>query len=409
MIVLDAASENILVQKYGGSSMASPERIRKVAARVADARRQGHAVVVIVSAMGDTTDELIEQLNGLHPDPDLRELDQLMATGEIVSCSLMTTALKSLGVRAMSFNAMSLGIRTDSRFGAATIREIAGLPRLRQVLAEGMVAVIAGFQGIDDNGDLTTLGRGGSDITAVAMARALAQRVCEKYTDEDGVYTTDPQVVPTARKISTIDYDEMELLARFGAGILHPRAIDYARAAGIEVHVRSSFVAAHGSLVVHRPPARHGEVVGLTCDRKFVAMKVQGVPVLTRPTWNDSGNDILLPLSCEEQSADGRKDLIVAFRRADSYDVMTKIWQDAADLDAREVTTNGSVALVSVVGRGLPGRGHPVAELTRVLTERALPVLGVQQVGIRLSAVVPAACCDRAMALVHEHYFEGAS
>ncbi len=219
----------VLVQKFGGSSMAGPERINRVAERIAEQARAGKRVAVVVSAMGDTTDDLITLLRGISTDPDPRELDQLMATGEIVSCSMAACALQKFGVRARSYNAFNLRIRTDGRFGSAEIRAFERLPELAAFLEPGSVAIVAGFQGISDTGDLVTLGRGGSDITAVALARDLGQKVCEKYTDEDGIYTADPRIIPTARKVWHLDYAEMETLARYGNGILHPRSIAYAR------------------------------------------------------------------------------------------------------------------------------------------------------------------------------------
>ena len=240
----------VLVQKFGGSSMGSIERIKRVAQRIAQKANKGKRMVVVVSAMGDTTDNLISLMNQITVTPSRRELDCVMATGEMISSSLAASALSSLGIRAKSFNAFNLQLFSKFNGKDYDITNIGQINNLCEFLEPtGSVAVVAGFQGITDDGDLTTLGRGGSDLTAVVLAKWLGQKVCEKYTDEDGIYTADPRLIPDARKIWHLDYDEMQELALSGNGILHPRAISTARNSEIRIHVRSSFSNEEGSVV----------------------------------------------------------------------------------------------------------------------------------------------------------------
>ena len=240
----------VLVQKFGGSSMGSIERIKRVANRIAQKANKGKRMVVVVSAMGDTTDNLISLMNEVTSTPSRRELDCIMATGEMVSSSLAASALSALGIRAKSFNAFNLQFFSKFNGNDYDITDIGQINKLCEFLEPpGTVAVVAGFQGITDSGDLTTLGRGGSDLTAVVLAEWLGQKVCEKYTDEDGIYTADPRFIPDAKKIWHLDYDEMQELALSGNGILHPRAISSARNSEIRIHVRSSFSTEEGSVI----------------------------------------------------------------------------------------------------------------------------------------------------------------
>lgn len=274
---------NIVVQKYGGTSVGDLERMRKVAARVSRTVAAGDKVAVTVSAMGRTTDALVSLAREVGPRPDRRELDMLMATGEQQSASLLTLTLHTLGVRAQSFTGAQAGFLTDSRSGDARIIEVdpAGILTAFETVD---VAVVAGFQGTDAQGMVTTLGRGGSDTTAVAVAAALGARECEIYTDTDGVYTTDPHLVPTATKLERIDYDEMLELASLGAKVLHPRSVWYARRYGVRIHVRSSFSYAPGTIIAkHKPEGKvktDKPVTGVALDRNHARIDLVGVPDL---------------------------------------------------------------------------------------------------------------------------------
>lgn len=276
---------NIVVQKYGGTSVGDLERMRKVAARVSRTVAAGNKVAVTVSAMGRTTDALVSLAKEVGPRPDRRELDMLLATGEQQSASLLALTLQTLGVKARSFTGAQAGFLTDSRSGDARIVEVdpAGLLGAFETVD---VAVVAGFQGADERGVVTTLGRGGSDTTAVAVAAALGARECEIYTDTDGVYTTDPHLVPTATKLERIDYDEMLELASLGAKVLHPRSVWYARRYGVQIHVRSSFSYASGTIVAKQGNKPEGKVktdkpvTGVALDRNHARIDLVGVPDL---------------------------------------------------------------------------------------------------------------------------------
>jgi len=238
----------LIVQKYGGSSVATAERILAVARRVAATREAGNSVVVVVSAMGKTTDELIRLAHQVAPEPDERELDLLMSTGETVSCTLMAMALRGMGHTAISLTAGQAGIRTDSLHGRARITSV-DTERIRRELEEGKIVIVTGFQGVTDQWDVTTLGRGGSDTTAVALAAALKADRCDIYTDVDGVYTADPRLVPRARKLEEISYEEMLEMAQLGSKVMHPRAVELGEAYGVPIMVRSSFNEEPGTLI----------------------------------------------------------------------------------------------------------------------------------------------------------------
>ncbi|HOT28973.1 MAG TPA: aspartate kinase [Candidatus Ozemobacteraceae bacterium] len=392
----------ILVQKFGGSSMAGPERINRVAERIAEQARAGKRVAVVVSAMGDTTDDLITLLRGISSDPDPRELDQLMATGEIVSCSMAACALQKFGVRAKSYNAFNLRIRTDGRFGSAEIRSFERLPELASFLEPGSVAIVAGFQGINDAGDLVTLGRGGSDITAVALARDLGQKVCEKYTDEDGIYTADPRIIPTARKVWHLNYAEMETLARYGNGILHPRSIAYARESSIRIHVRSSFSREEGSVVgPDGDPAI--PVKSMAADRKQSVMMIDGVRGSGDIAGIGTGPDGFSVTAREWRSFDGiRGSLRVGFRTADSFDAIPWLWQEADRRSAEEVRFSARVTFLTLAGTGLVGDDRHAVRLRQRLDEIGIVPHLVEQDGCRMTVVVDSDQAGEAMNRLHD-------
>ncbi len=412
----------VLVQKFGGSSMATPERILKVAERVAEQVRAGRRVVLVVSAMGDTTDDLLDLMGKVNPDPAPRELDQLAATGEIVSVSITAAALQRVGIPARSYIAPTLGIRTDDRFGQAEIQAFERLPELAAFVRTGGVAVVAGYQGLTPAGDLTTLGRGGSDITAVALARDLGQKLCEKYTDEDGVYSADPRLIPTARKVWHLDYAEMETLARHGNGILHPRAIAYAREAAIRIHVRSSFTREEGSVVGPDGDPAH-RVKSLAVDRKQAVMAIEGIrwgaeraasgggagpaaagagPVADGPDrWVRS---LPFPVTAWEwRSFDGlRGSLRVGFRLADSFDAIPRLWELAAGVAAEEVTFHANLSVISIVGCGLAAQPGLADRILASLPDTGIQPVLIDRQGLRLTVAVPRETATGALASLHQ-------
>ncbi|MDA1179112.1 MAG: aspartate kinase, partial [Planctomycetota bacterium] len=268
---------SLIVQKFGGTSVADCEKIRAAARKAIRAQQQGHQVVMVVSAMGKNTDTLVALAHELNDRPPAREMDMLLSTGEQVSVALMAMAIEALGHRAISLTGGQIGINTDSTHTKARIRSIS-TDRMRRYLAEGCIVIAAGFQGIDDDFNITTLGRGGSDTTAVALAAVLNADECEIYTDVDGVYTTDPRLLPEARRVSRISYDEMLELSSLGAGVMHSRSIEFAKKFSVPVHVRSSFTDTRGTLIIDQPEDPTAPVSGAALTRNEARVTVNGLP-----------------------------------------------------------------------------------------------------------------------------------
>ena len=268
---------SLIVAKFGGTSVASPERIKNVAKRLVRIRQNGNQVVAVVSAMGKTTDELVGLANAINDNPPSREMDRLLSTGEQVSMTLLAMAIEALGCKAMSFTGRQAGIMTDGTHNKARITKVDN-ERIEAALASGVIPVIAGFQGIDANGDITTLGRGGSDTTAVAVAWGINADVCEIYSDVDGVYTTDPRVAPRAKKLDEISYDDMLELASAGSGVLQSRAVEFARKWNVVIHSRSAFSEAEGTYIKEETDMEEAVITGIAHDTSEVKVTVRGVP-----------------------------------------------------------------------------------------------------------------------------------
>lgn len=338
----------VLIQKFGGSSMGSVERIKNAAVRIAEKAKRGYPMVVVVSAMGDTTDELIELVHKISTFPTRREMDHVIATGEMVSASLMATALSELGIKARSFNAFNLQLFSEISENEYYITRVGLLKKLENFLQPGSVAVVAGFQGITDDGDLTTLGRGGSDLTAVVMARELNQKVCEKYTDEDGVYTADPRIIPTAGKVWHLTYDEMLTLARFGNGILHPRAISSAKESDIRIHVRSSFSNVEGSVV--GPDGDDSvPIKSITCSNKFIFIRIM---CMNSKKIIDFMNKNKLPFKiilCETKD----NCVIWGLDRTEAFEAITYCLELSEDWEVENMQYFTELTTITMVGCGL--------------------------------------------------------
>ncbi|MET0852568.1 MAG: aspartate kinase, partial [Candidatus Rokuibacteriota bacterium] len=303
----------LIVQKYGGSSVADAEKIRGVARRVVETTKAGHGVVVVVSAMGKTTDGLIRLAHEVTPTPPEREVDMLLATGEQVSIALLAMAIHALGHKARSFTGEQAGIRTDAAHTRARIVGIDG-DKVRRALDDGYVAIVAGFQGVTEEDDITTLGRGGSDLTAVALAAALRADVCEIYTDVDGVYTADPNIVREARKLDRISYDEMLEMASLGAKVLQSRSVEFAKKYGVPVHVRATFKTDPGTLVTKEDPHMEAVVVtGIAHDRGQAKVTIRGVPdrpgIAAQVFGAVSDHGIVVDMIVQNVSRDGHSDI----------------------------------------------------------------------------------------------------
>lgn len=384
----------VLIQKFGGSSVASVERIKNAAVKIAEKAKRGYPMVVVISAMGDTTDELIALIHKISTFPDRRELDHVMATGEMVSASLMASALTELGIRAKSFNAFNLQLFSELSGSDYCITKIGRQKEFEDFLKPGTVAVVAGFQGITSEGDLTTLGRGGSDLTAVVMARELGQKVCEKYTDEDGVYTADPRIIPTAGKVWHLSYDEMLTLAHFGNGILHPRAISLAKESDIRLHVRSSFSNVEGSVI--GPDGDDSVLVkSITCCKKFVYIRMNG---LSENAVNEIRNLKNFPFKpvITQFSANSAA---FGFAKDEAFDAITFCWEKAAELNAENVQCFTDLTTITLVGSGLI-YDKKLADNILSLIEKCGGIIK-QHDGLRVSMAVPKDLVSKALTQIH--------
>jgi aspartate kinase len=362
----------LIVQKYGGSSVADAQKIRGVARRVVETTKAGHGTVVVVSAMGKTTDGLIRLAHEVTPTPPEREVDMLLATGEQVSIALLAMAIHALGYKARSFTGEQAGIRTDAAHTRARIVGIDG-DKVRRALDDGYVAIVAGFQGVTEEDDITTLGRGGSDLTAVALASALGADVCEIYTDVDGVYTADPNIVPEARKLDRISYDEMLEMASLGAKVLQSRSVEFAKKYGVPVHVRSTFKADPGTLVTKEDPHMEAVVVtGIAHDRGQAKVTIRGVPdrpgIAAQVFGAVSDHGIVVDMIVQNVSRDGHSDISFTVPRADRPTVVATLgtWRRRSAPRASPTTTGSprSPSWGSGCGatpawrRGCSGRSH---------------------------------------------------
>ncbi len=405
----------LVVHKYGGTSVGDLERIRKVAARLHRTVEAGHKVAVTVSAMGHSTDRLVATARELTQRPDRRELDMLMATGEQVSIALLTMALQSIGVRARSLTGRQAGFLTDGVFGSARIVQVDPGPVVR-ALAGVDVVVIAGFQGDSSDGELTTLGRGGSDTTAVAMAAALGADECEIFTDTDGIYTTDPHVIPSASKLTAIDYDEMLELAALGAKVLHPRSVWYARRYGVRIHVRSSFSFSAGTIVTALPRAQEvamrtdRPVTGVALDTEHARINVLGVPdvpgIAARifDALGASGVNVDMIIQGVPGAGDSRQQM--------SFTVPRDLAQEAVDvvqpvLDAiggGSVSADDDVAKLSIVGVAIGSTPGIAGRMFAAVAGAGANIEMIATSEVRISVVIPKALAEVALRAVHDAF-----
>ncbi len=350
---------SLIVQKFGGTSVADSQKILRAARRAIRARQQGHDVLVVVSAMGQNTDLLIDLAREITEEPPAREMDMLLSTGEQVSVALMAMAIHSLGHKAISLTGAQIGIKTDSTHTKARIQSIS-TDRISRALAQGEIVIAAGFQGIDEDYNITTLGRGGSDTTAVALAAVLSAEACEIYTDVDGVYTTDPRVLPEARRVRQISYDEMLELASLGAGVMHNRSIEFAKKFSVPIHVRSSFSDAAGTIIGSEPESADWPVAGAALVKNEARVTIVGVP--DRPGTSLAifsklaARAITVDMIVQNVGADGIADISFTVARDELPSALQAAQDAAAELKAKRVSHDDDVAKVSVVGAGWPGK-----------------------------------------------------
>ncbi|MBI4698091.1 MAG: aspartate kinase [Nitrospirae bacterium] len=397
----------LIVQKYGGTSVANTERIMSVAERVVSTAKQGNQVVVVVSAMAGETDKLIKFAHEIMEMPDEREMDLLLSSGERVTSALMAIAVQKLGCKSMSFTGRQVGIITDSSHTKAMIEHIeAG--RLRLALDEGKIPVVAGFQGIDEFSDVTTLGRGGSDTTAVAIAAALKADLCEIYTDVEGVYTTDPRIVKDARKLEKITYEEMLEMASLGAKVLHGRSVEFAKKYNVPLVVRSSFNDAPGTLVIKEDQYMEKIVVsGVAADKNQVRITIMGVPdnpgIAARIFNQIAGANIVVDMIVQNISSDTKAtDMSFTVSRADSKKAFEIAKEVSDKLEAKGVNMNTDVAKVSIVGVGMVSHFGVAAKMFETLAREGINIMMISTSEIKVSCVIDAKYTELAVRVLHD-------
>ena len=401
----------LIVQKYGGSSVADAESMKRVASRIVATKKAGNQVVVVVSAMGDTTDELIDLANQITPIPEGRELDMLLTAGERISMALLAMAIKNLGHEALSFTGSQAGVITTSAHGRARIIDVTP-SRIREALDEGAIAIVAGFQGISqDTKDVTTLGRGGSDTTAVALAAALDADVCEIYTDVDGVFSADPRVVPAARKLKTVTYEEMLELAAAGAKVLHLRCVEYARRFDLPIHVRSSFSNHEGTWVVKDHP--EGEdmeqaiISGIAHDKSEAKITVVGVPdrtgVAARIFQAVADADINIDMIVQNVSAaaTGLTDISFTLPKTEGQNATSILQKLQGEIGFQSIQYDDQIGKLSLIGAGM--RSHPgvTATVCAAMSEAGVNIEMISTSEIRISIVCRATELANAVRAAH--------
>jgi aspartate kinase len=395
----------LIVQKYGGTSVADIGRIKAVADRIIDCRSRGHKLVIVVSAMAGQTDDLIAFAKTAAPEPDARELDVLMSTGEQSSAALLSMVLKSKGVEARSLMGSQVAVHTDSAFGSARIRAIDS-ERIIRELDQDRVVVVAGFQGIDNNGDVTTLGRGGSDTTAVALAAVLNAEVCEIYTDVEGVFSTDPNLCARARKLSRISYDEMLELASLGAKVLEIRAVESAKIYNVKVHVRSSFTYQEGTMVVSETRDMEKVMVsGVTYDRNAARITVKKVPdrpgISSRLFKPVSEAGIVVDVIVQNTNEDGYTDLTFTVTKPDFQRAMKLVGEVASEIGAEKVMGDMDIAKVSIVGAGMRSHAGVAQKMFQALADESINIMMISTSEIKVSCVIEEKYTELAVRVLH--------
>ena len=401
----------LVVQKYGGSSVADAESIKRVAKRIAAAKRAGDDVVVVVSAMGDTTDDLLDLAKQVSPLPPQREMDILLTAGERISMSLLAMAINNLGVKAKSFTGQQAGVITDAVHGKARIVDVVPT-RVRETVEKGQVAIVAGFQGVtEETNDVTTLGRGGSDTTAVALAAGLGADVCEIYTDVDGVFSADPRIVPSARKLDRVSYDEMLELAASGAKVLMLRCVEYGRRYSVPIHVRSSFSHHTGTLVTNEknedPTVEQPIIAGVAHDRSEAKITVVGVPDVPGKAARifqvvgDAGVNIDMIVQNVSAAATGLTDISFTLPATDGTAALAALRERQPDIGFQSLQFDDSIGKLSLVGAGMKSHPGVSAKLFAALADAGINIEMISTSEIRLSVVTRADELDDAVRAVH--------
>ena len=398
----------LVVQKYGGSSVANPERIKRVAQRVVEVKRKGADVVVVVSALGDTTDELLQLAAQISDTPAERELDMLMATGEQVSVALLAMAIHELGEDAVSFTGAQVGILTDGTHTKAKLVDI-NTKRIVEELAKSRIVIVAGFQGVNLNQDITTLGRGGSDLTAVALAKALQADVCEIFTDVEGVYTADPRIVPNARKLNAISYDEMLEMASLGAQVMQARSIFVAKRFHIPIHVRSSFSLREGTMITKSVGAMEDIVVsGVTLQKDEAKVTIRDVPdkpgMAAQVFRELAGKEINVDMIVQNVSREGATDVSFTVVKSELPSTLRVARSVSHRIGAGEVTTDEGVAKLSIVGIGMRSHSGVAAQMFEAMAKERVNIEMISTSEIKISCLIRRSQAERAVRALHRAF-----
>ncbi|MFC1825338.1 aspartate kinase [Thermodesulfobacteriota bacterium] len=399
---------SLIVQKFGGTSVANIEKIRQVAERVLEYYHQGHQMVVVLSAMAGQTDRLIELAHEITDAPDPRELDVLMATGEQTSVALFSMVVQAMGCEARSLLGFQAAIRTDQLYGKARIHDI-DTARIEDELARNRIIAVAGFQGLDERGDITTLGRGGSDTTAVALAAALKADVCEIFTDVDGVYTTDPNICPKARKMDSISYDEMLEMASLGAKVLEIRSVEFAKKFDVPIHVRSTFTKERGTMVVSETKDMEKVLVsGVAYNKneaRITIRKVPDQPGIAAQIFQPIGKaGIVVDMIVQNTSEDGLTDLTFTVPKVEFYKTMKLVSDVAKETGAERVLGDEDIAKVSVIGVGMRSHGGIAQKMFETLSKENINILMISTSEIKVSCVIEEKYTELAVRELHKAF-----
>lgn len=397
----------LIVKKFGGSSVANKERVFNVANRILEDYKAGHQVIVVLSAQGDTTDELIEKAKEINPNPSRREMDMLLATGEQISVALMAMAIEALGYPAVSLNAFQVAMTTTSTYGNARLKRI-DKERIQAELDRKNIVIITGFQGVNRFDDVTTLGRGGSDTTAVAIAAAMSADKCEIYTDVDGVYTADPRVVKNARKLNEITYDEMLELATLGARVLHNRSVELAKKYGVELVVRSSLTKAEGTIVKEECKVEKMLVSGVAGDKDISRIAVVGIKdepgkafmLFSLLAKKGINVDIIL----QSIGRDGTKDISFTVPKADKDDAVKVIQENLERISGTSIEVDDNVAKVSLVGAGMASNAGVASMMFEALYNAGINIKMISTSEVKISILVDEKDTEEAMNAIHEQF-----
>lgn len=397
----------LVVKKFGGSSVADKEKIFNVARRCIEDYEKGYDVVVVLSAMGKTTDGLLEKAHEITDTPSKREMDMLLVTGEQISVALMAMAFQSLGVQAVSLNASQVAMRTTSAYGQAKLKRIE-TERIRNELDARKIVVITGFQGINKYDDMTTLGRGGSDTTAVALAVALHADLCEIYTDVDGVYTADPRIVPNARKLSEVSYEEMLEFASLGAKVLHNRSVEMAKRYGVKLMVLSSMTRAEGTIIKEKTTMEKMLVSGVAADKNTARVSVLGVndePGIAFRLFNLlARHQINVDIIIQSVGRDNKKDISFTVARTDLQETLNLINVHLEMLTAQSVSADDTVAKISIIGAGMTSNPGVAAKMFEAMSSANINIKMIATSEIRITVLIDEADTNRAMRVVHDAF-----